>query len=255
LRHCEKMGDRFAILNSPPGAEIGKGANKIEEWPERFKLFPNARFGALYYPWIKQRSTDFGGRDLFIPPGGHLAGIFARSELERSVGEAPANRIVLGAVELEFCVDDRQQAILNPRGVNCLRIFPGRGIRVWGARTLSIDPADRYVNIRRFGLSVVKNILIRLQYTVFEPNNRDLWDKIVSTLNLFFLELFEQGALVGAAPEEAFFVKCDEETNPPEVIDSGQVVTQVGYAPVRPAEFILVTILRTGESITVKEQN
>lgn len=255
LRHCEKMADRFAILYSPPGAEIGRGANKIEEWPENFKLFANARFGALYYPWIKQRNTDFAGRELFIPPDGHLAGIFAHSELEGSVGEAPANRIVLGVVELEFCVDDGQQAILNPRGVNCLRIFPGRGIRVWGARTLSVDPAGRYVNIRRFGLAVVKNILIRLQYTVFEPNNRDLWEQIVSTLSLFFLELFEQGALVGAVPEEAFFVKCDEETNPPEAVDSGQVVTLVGYAPVRPAEFILLTIRRTGDSITVKEQN
>ncbi|NIV07642.1 MAG: hypothetical protein GWN61_16060, partial [candidate division Zixibacteria bacterium] len=254
LLHCLKKGNRFAILDAPPAAEIGKGKNKIEDWPNHFQLSPAAKYGALYYPWIKQKSDDFQGRELFIPPGGHLAGIYARSELERGIGKSPANEILRGAVELEFCLSDAENAILNPRSVNCLRVLPGRGLRVWGARTLSLESLSRYVNVRRVTLAIVKNILVNIQTLVFEPNDRNLRRTISSTLNTFFLGLFQSGVLAGATPDEAFSVKCDEENNPPEIIDRGQVITDIGFAPAKPAEFIFVTIIRSADSLSVSEQ-
>lgn len=254
LRHCERTGDRFAILDAPRGARIGKSASRIEDWSSAFQLFSNARNGALYYPWIRERVVDFDGRDLFIPPSGHIAGIYARSEKERGVGKAPANEALRGIVQLEFSLTDPEQDVLNPRGVNCLRMLPGRGLKVWGARTLSLDPLWRYVNVRRLCLAVIKYLLANLQWSVFEPNDQRLRDKIASTLTRFLRELFQTGALAGARPEEAFFVKCDQETNPLEVVEQGQVVTEIGFAPARPAEFILVTVTRTAESLSVREQ-
>jgi phage tail sheath protein FI len=253
LKHCARMGDRSAILDSPRGAETGKGANKIEDWPSAYQRLPLARYGALYYPWIREKAADFKGVDLTLPPSGHIAGVFTRTESRVSVGHAPANEVVHGIVEFEFCLSDAEQAILNPHGVNCLRSFPGRGLLVWGARTMSADPTWRYVNVVRVMLATIKQILINLRWTVFEPNDQKLWDRIVATLTLFLRDLFERGVLVGAKPEEAFFVKCDEETNPPEVIDRGEVITRVGLAPARPAEFVVVTIKRTSESVSVSE--
>ena len=254
LSHCQKMGERFAILDSPRGVEFGRGATRIEDWPISFQLLSGARYGALYYPWVKQKKADFGGRELFVPPCGSMAGVYSRAEQARGVGKAPANEVLEGAVELEFCLSDAEQAVLNPKGVNCLRIFPGRGLRVWGARTLSPDPLSMYVNMRRVALAIIKNILVNLRWTVFEPNGQQLWNKITATLKLFLNGLFEAGALAGARPEEAFFVKCDEETNPPESIDLGRVVTEIGFAPERPAEFILVTIKRTPGALSVSER-
>ena len=254
LFHCQKMGERFAILDSPRGAEIGRGENRMEEWANNFQLLPGARYGALYYPWVRQKTGDFDGLDLFVPPSGAVAGIYSRSERGRGVGKAPANEVLQGAVELEFCLDDAEQAVLNPKGINCLRSLPGRGLRVWGARTLSPEPLSIYVNVRRVVLSVIKNIVVNLRWTVFEPNGRELWDRISATLNLFLNGLFESGVLVGASPAEAFFVKCDEETNPPEVVDLGQVITEVGVAPERPAEFVLVTIKRSPGALSVFER-
>ena len=253
LKHCELMGDRFAVLDSPRGAETGKAPNKMEDWPNDFQLLAISRYGALYYPWIREKASDFKGLDLTLPPSGHVAGVCARSESKAGVGRAPANEAVQGLIELEFCLSDFEQAILNPRGVNCLRSFPGRGLLVWGARTLSQDPNWRYVNVVRVTLAIVKQILINLRWTVFEPNDRRLWDKIVATLTLFLRDLFQSGALAGSKPEEAFFVKCDDETNPPEVIDRGEVITRIGVAPARPGEFVIVTIKRTSESVSVSE--
>lgn len=254
LSHCQKMGDRFAILDSPRGAETGRGANRIEEWPDNFRLAPYSKYGALYYPWLREKAADFSGRDLFVPPSGHVAGIYARVENREGVGRAPANEPLDGVVEFEFCLNDAAQSILNPKGVNCLRSFPGRGLLVWGARTLSPDPLWRYVNVRRLALAIIKQILVNLRWTVFEPNDATLWRKIVATLTTYMRDLFRQGALAGAKPEQAFFVKCDEETNPPEIVDAGQAVTEIGFAPARPAEFIYVTIVRTTEAVSVRER-
>ena len=253
LKHCERMGDRFAILDSPRGAEAGKGANKIEDWPGDYHALRMARYGALYYPWIREKASDFKGFDVTLPPSGHIAGIFARSERRASVGCAPANEVLRGVIEFEFCLSDAEQAILNPRGVNCLRSFPGRGLLVWGARTLSREPDWRYLNVVRVTLTTIKQILINLRWTVFEPNDRRLHDKIVVTLSIFLDGLFSSGALAGAKPSEAYFVKCDDETNPPEVIERGECITRIGLAVARPAEFIVVTIKRTSESVSVGE--
>lgn len=254
LSHCQKMGERFAILDSPRGAETGRGANRIEEWPDNFRLAPYSKYGALYYPWLREKAADFSGRDLFVPPSGHVAGIYARVENREGVGRAPANEPLDGVVEFEFCLNDAAQSVLNPKGVNCLRSFPGRGLLVWGARTLSPDPLWRYVNVRRLSLAIIKQILVNLRWTVFEPNDATLWRKIVATLTTYMRDLFRRGALVGAKPEESFFVKCDAETNTPEVVDAGQAVTEIGFAPARPAEFIYVTIVRTTEAVSVRER-
>jgi len=254
LRHCEKTGDRFAILDSPRGSETGRGPYPIEGWPAQLGFSQNLKYGALYYPWLREKEADFGGRDLLIPPSGHLGGVYSRSERERGVGKAPANETLQGVIDLEFCLTDAEQEILNPIGVNCLRVFAGRGLRVWGARTLSRDPLWRYVNVRRVCLAIIKQILVNLQWTVFEPNDRILRDKIVATLTLFFRDLFQSGALAGTRAEEAFFVQCDEETNPSNVVDRGELITRIGFAPARPAEFVLVTIKRLAESLSVSEQ-
>ena len=253
LKHCERMSDRFAILDSPRGAETGKGNNKIEDWPTDSQLLALARYGALYYPWVREKASDFKGVDLTLPPSGHLAGVYARSESRAGVGQAPANEALRGVIEFEFCLSDSEQAILNPRGVNCLRSFPGRGLLVWGVRTLSQEPTWRYVNVVRVVLVIIKQILINLRWTVFEPNDQRLRDKIVATLRIFLSDLFRSEVLVGAKPEEAFFVKCDDETNPPEVVERGECITQVGLAVARPAEFVVVTIKRTSESVSVSE--
>ena len=255
LKHCEKMGERFAILDSPRGAETGRGANRIEEWPDNFRLAPYSKYGALYYPWLREKAADFSGRDLFVPPSGHVAGIYARVENREGVGRAPANEPLDGVVEFEFCLNDAAQSVLNPKGVNCLRSFPGRGLLVWGARTLSPDPLWRYVNVRRLSLAVIKQILVNLRWTVFEPNDAALWRKIVASLTTYLNDLYRRGALAGASPQEAFFVKCDAETNTPDVLAAGQAVTLIGIAPARPAEFVYVTITRTTESVSVRERS
>jgi hypothetical protein len=254
LMHCGKMGDRFAVLDSPRGSETSSGLNPIDGWPAQFRLSPESKYGALYYPWLREKEADFGGRDLLIPPSGHVAGIYSRTERERGVGKAPANEILQGVIDLEFCLTDAEQEVLNPPGVNCLRVFAGRGLRIWGARTLSSDPMWRYVNVRRVCLAIIKEVLVNLQWTVFEPNDATLRSRIRATLNLFFRDLFQSGALAGNKPEEAFFVQCDEETNPPEVVDRGELITRIGFAPARPAEFVLVTIKRLAESLSVSEQ-
>jgi hypothetical protein len=175
LRHCEKMGERFAILDAPRGlTPAGPGVNRIEDWPSHFQPALNAKYGALYYPWIREQAADFDGRNLLIPPSGHVAGIYARTEQQSGVGKAPANEIVRGIVALEFEVGNTTQERLNPRGVNCLRVFPGRGLLVWGARILSREPLWRYVNVRRLCQAIIKNLLVNLQWTVFEPNNQRL---------------------------------------------------------------------------------
>ncbi len=254
LRHCRRRGERFALLDAPRGAEPGRGVRPVEDWAGKLSDLPEARDGALYHPWLRHRAADFGGRDLLIPPCGHVAGIYARSEERRGVGKAPANEILQGAVSLELCLDDARQALVNSLGVNCLRVFPGRGLRVWGARTLSRDPQWSYVNVRRVALAIVKQILVRLRWTAFEPNGPGLWRAVTATLTLFLLQLLESGALAGASAAEAFFVQCDEETNPPELTGQGQMLARIGFAPARPAEFVVVTLRRTAESLVVTEQ-
>jgi len=254
LEHAGRVGGRMAVLDMPPGATVGRGALRAEDWAARLRPLPDSRNGALYHPWLRHRAADFEGRDLPIPPGGHLAGIFARTEEENGVGKAPANEILRGVVNLEVCLTDEEQALINPLGVNALRAFGGRGLRVWGARTLSTDPQWRYVSVRRVALAIIQQIRSNLRWTVFEPNGPALWDEIRTTLDLLMRGLFLGGALAGARPEEAFFIQVDAETNPPERVDRGELLATVGFAPALPAEFVVVTVRRTSDSLSVTEQ-
>ncbi|WP_055494912.1 phage tail sheath subtilisin-like domain-containing protein [Streptomyces sp. TP-A0356] len=233
IAHCELMGDRVAVIDPPPGLN----ARQIRVWRQETAGY-DSKYAALYYPWIKTFDPAVGQSRL-IPPSGHVAGIWARNDSERGVHKAPANEVVRGAVDLEMQITRGEQDLLNPIGVNCIRAFPGRGIRVWGARTLSSDPAWRYLNIRRYFNYLEESILIGTQWVVFEPNDHALWARIRRNISAFLVNEWRSGALFGQRPEEAYYVKCDEETNPPESVDVGRVVCEIGIAPVKPAEFVI----------------
>jgi uncharacterized protein len=178
-----------------------------------------------------------------VPPSGHVAGIWARSDASRGVHKAPANEAVRGALDVKYRITREEQATLNPAGVNCIRLFAAEGIRVWGARTLAASASEwRYLNVRRLFNMIEESIARSSRWVVFEPNDMTLWKSIRRDITAFLMRLWRDGALMGATPEEAFFVKCDRETNPPEVVDAGQVVTLIGIAPVKPAEVIIFLI-------------
>jgi hypothetical protein len=179
---------------------------------------------------------------MMMPPSAHLAGVWARSDGERGVHKAPANEIVRGALGLGINLTNVEQGVLNPVGVNCIRAFPGRGIRVWGARTISSDPSWRYLNVRRLFNYVEKSIENGTQWMVFEPNDYDLWARAKRNISAFLKTVWMQGALFGQSPDEAFYVKCDAENNPLETRDAGQLIIDIGIAPVKPAEFVIIHI-------------
>lgn len=233
ISHCEGMGDRMAILDAPPGLS----PQQVYDWRVNQAGY-DSPYATLYWPWIKVLDPS-SGKNVFVPPSGHVAGIWARNDDTRGVHKAPANEVVRGAVELEVNITKGENDLLNPKGVNCVRAFPGRGIRVWGARTLSSDPLWRYVNVRRLFNFVEKSILNGTDWAVFEPNDPVLWGKIRRSIASFLVNQWRAGALFGATPAEAFYVKCDAETNPAEGIDAGQVVCEIGMAPVKPAEFVV----------------
>ncbi len=238
INHCERMKYRFAILDAPPGMS----PQEIGDWRQKQAGY-DTKFGALYYPWVAAPNPlSASGSSMLIPPSGHLAGIYARTDSERGVHKAPANEVVRGAVGLEINVTKGEQDGLNPIGVNCIRAFPGRGIRVWGARTLSSDPSWRYINVRRLFNFVEASIEAGTQWVVFEPNDQDLWARVRRDVSAFLRLVWRSGALFGTTPEQAFYVKCDEELNPPEVRDAGQLIIEVGMSPVKPAEFVIFRI-------------
>jgi phage tail sheath protein FI len=171
-----------------------------------------------------------------------MAGVWARNDSERGVWKAPANEVVRGVISLPINLTNSEQGVLNPNGVNCLRVFAGRGIRVWGARTLSSDASWRYLSVRRLFNMVEKSIERGTQWAVFEPNDTMLWGKMRRDINSFLRTLWRQGALFGNTPEQAFFVKCDAENNPQETRDLGQLIIDIGSAPVKPAEFVIFRI-------------
>jgi len=177
-----------------------------------------------------------------MPPSGHMAGVWARSDGERGVHKAPANEVVRGVLGLGLSLTSPEQGVLNPVGVNCIRSFPGRGIRVWGARTLSSDASWRYLNVRRLFNYVEKSIFNGTQWVVFEPNNMDLWERVKRDIKAFLTRVYMDGALFGATADQAFFVKCDAENNPQATRDAGQLIVDIGIAPVKPAEFVIFRI-------------
>ena len=233
IAHCELMGDRVAILDPPPGLN----PQQIKEWRVD-KAGYDSKYAALYWPWVKV-ADHATGQMIHVPPSGHVAGIWGRNDDTRGVHKAPANEVVRGAVSLEVQITKNEHGLLNPVGINCLRAFPGGGIRVYGARTLSSDPAWRYLNVRRLFNYLEESILNGTQWVVFEPNDDALWARIRRTISAFLVNEWRKGALFGLTPDEAFYVKCDRETNPAESIDAGQVVCQIGVAPVKPAEFVI----------------
>lgn len=238
LAHCENMGDRVAILDPPPGLD----PQAMLEWRNRSMI--DSQYGTLYYPWIKvvDPNDPTGKRLLSIPPCGHMAGIWARTDSERGVHKAPANEVVRGAVDVAQEITHGEQGLLNPKGVNCIRTFGTRGIRVWGARTLSSDAAWKYINVRRLFNYIEESIQQGTQWAVFEPNNFSLWQQLKRDITNFLMGPYRDGALFGATPDQAFYVKCDSETNPPDVIDRGMVIIEVGICPVKPAEFVVFRI-------------
>lgn len=247
IAHCELMGDRMAIIDPPPGLN----AQQIKEWRVDQAGY-DSRFATLYWPWIKVFDPA-SGRNVHVPPSGHMAGIWGRNDDTRGVHKAPANEVIRGAIDLELNITKSEHDLLNPEGINCLRSFPGRGIRVWGARTLSSDPSWRYINVRRLFNFLEKSILNGTQWVVFEPNDMNLWGRIRRTINAFLMRVWRDGALFGATPAEAFFVKCDSETNPTEVIEAGQVVCLIGVAPVKPAEFVVFRLQQFSAGGAIEE--
>jgi len=240
--HCESMGDRLAILDAPPGLK----PQEVKDWRVNVARY-DSKQAALYYPWIKVMDPATNSI-IAVPPCGHIAGVWARNDNTRGVHKAPANEVVRGAVDVELQITKGEQDQLNPEGINCIRAFAGRGIRVWGARTISSDPSWRYINVRRFFNFVEKSIENGTHWAVFEPNDMSLWQRINRNISAFLTTQWRIGALFGATPEQSFYVKCDEETNPGDTIDAGQVITEIGMCPVKPAEFVIfrITQLPTG---------
>jgi phage tail sheath protein FI len=236
IDHCENMGDRIAILDPPPGLN----AQQVLEWRTE-KTGYDSKYATLYWPWVKIFDPATG-QNVFAPPSGLMAGIWGRNDDTRGVHKAPANEVVRGAIAIETQITKGEHDLLNPVGINCIRVFPGRGVRVWGARTLSSDPAWRYLNVRRLFNYIEESILEGTQWVVFEPNDLDLWQRIRRTISAFLLRVWRDGALFGATPDEAFYVKCDAETNPPDMVDAGYVTCEIGIAPVKPAEFVVFKI-------------
>ena len=266
LSHCERLGDRVAILDPPAhvtdvdqltrvstaGASkegvskegvskdgVSKEGDQSEP-AEGAGLRPRqSDYGSFYFPWIVARDP-FTGDPVATPPSGHLAGVWARNDTQRGVHKAPANEPVRGVVDLTYRVTRSEQDLLNPRGVNCIRYFANEGVRVWGARTLAAEASEwRYLNVRRLFNMLKESIAEGTRWIVFEPNDGLLWRSIRRDIGAFLTRVWRDGALLGRTPQEAFFVKCDEETNPPEVRDAGQVVALIGVAPVKPAEFVV----------------
>jgi hypothetical protein len=234
IEHCEKMGDRFAILDGQAADSFT--ADNIQGDTR------NSDYAALYFPQIEVFDPVSNDR-AFVPPSGHVAGIYARIDTERGVHKAPANAVVRGAVGLEHRLGKADQEGLNPEGINVIRDLNG-SIVLWGARTLGGDAngAWKYINIRRLFLFLRESIDEGTQWVVFEPNDTSLWAKITRNVTAFLTNVWRSGALFGNTPAEAFYVRCDASTNPPEVRDLGQVVTEIGVSVVKPAEFVIFRI-------------
>ncbi|SEC28247.1 hypothetical protein SAMN04490357_1627 [Streptomyces misionensis] len=248
ISHCEQMGDRVAVLDAPPGLT----AQQVRTWRNDEAGY-DSRYATLYYPWVRVFDPA-SGRNTTVPPSGHIAGVWARSDAERGVHKAPANEVIRGAVDLELRLSKGEQDLLNPIGVNCVRAFPGRGIRIWGARTLSSDPAWRYLNVRRLFNYLEESILLGTQWVVFEPNDDRLWSSIRRNVTAFLTEEWRRGALFGRTAEEAFYVKCDRDNNPQESIDQGRVVCEIGVAPVKPAEFVVFRLAQFSDSTSLIDE-
>ncbi|NER00460.1 MAG: phage tail sheath family protein, partial [Cyanothece sp. SIO2G6] len=245
---------RMAVLDAPP-VKMGKNENRavppeeqkpqhVAQWLTAFNR--RSMFGALYYPWIQVANPNNGGRPILVPPCGHMMGIWCRTDESRGVFKAPANETPRGVLGLAYETNMREQELLNPIGINCIRNFANynRGYKVWGARTL-VEPDNiqwRYISVRRLISYIEKSIEIGTQWVVFEPNDMDLWERVKRTVGSFLERMWREGALFGASPAEAFYVKCDGELNTPDTMMMGRLYVEIGVCPVRPAEFVIFRV-------------
>jgi phage tail sheath protein FI len=227
VTHCTRMRYRFAVLGS-----------RRADTPDNVRQPQDTTYTAFYFPWIKVFNPLIN-QDSLISPVGHVAGIYADTDINRGVFKSPANEIVVGATSLQFNITKREQDGLNPRGINCLRIFTSRGLRVWGARTCSTNTLWKYINVRRFFLFVGKSIDEGTQWVVFENNDERLWARVKQTITQFLITQWRAGALMGTKQEEAFFVKVDRTTMTQDDIDNGRLIVIIGLAAVKPAEFVI----------------
>jgi phage tail sheath protein FI len=233
ISHCQRMRYRIAVLDSGDGQTISQVRAM------RGKM--DSSHAALYYPWIRILDP-ITRQQIHVPPSGAIAGIYARNDIARGVYKAPANEVLNTAIGLEQTLNQGQQDVLNPEGVNCLRFFEGRGFRVWGARTISSDPEWKYVNLRRYFAYLERSVDRGTQWVVFEPNGERLWANVRRTVEDFLLNEWQSGALLGDKPEKAFFVRCDRSTMTQNDLDNGRLICLVGVAPLRPAEFVIFRI-------------
>jgi phage tail sheath protein FI len=236
IEHCERLRFRFAVVDT------AKNQSAIGDIDPRTTI-TDSQYAATYYPWIKISDPQTGVLRL-VPPGGHALGVYARTDIERGVFKAPANEIARGVVGLEYDITDGQQEQLNPRGVNVIRRFPGRGIRIWGARTLSSNGLWKHVPVRRLFVFLERSIYENTQWVVFEPNDDRLWARVKDTLRLFLRAQWRSGALFGRTEEEAFFITCDRTTMTQDDILNGRLICEIGIAPVRPAEFVVFRVFQ-----------
>jgi hypothetical protein len=240
IEHCRRARYRMAIVDPPDNSSI----SEVRAFRSRF----DSSYAAIYYPWLRiidpTRKPDPGMPPpmLDVPPSGYVAGVYARTDLERGVHKAPANEVLIGISEFVTNVTFDRQSVLNPEGINALRFLEGRANRIWGARTMSSDPEWRYVNVRRLFNYLEASIDRSTQWSVFEPNNERLWGSIRQSIEDFLLTVWRTGALMGTRPEDAFFVSCDRTTMTQNDLDNGRLICLIGVAPTYPAEFVIFRI-------------
>jgi phage tail sheath protein FI len=234
IAFCEGRKSAFALLDVPIDR---KKTGDVAE----FRDIYDSTYAAMYHPWLEMLDAQ-AGRTAYFPPSGAMAGIYARSDNERGVHKAPANEIVRGCTGLSSNYNEGEQDILNPVGVNLIRAFPGRGIRVWGARTISSNGLWKYLNVRRLFIYVEESIKANTNWVVFEPNTEVLWGRVKRTIEMFLATCWRDGALAGTSPAEAFYVECGRTTLTQDDIDNGRLICQIGIAPVKPAEFVIFRI-------------
>ena len=237
ISHCERLRFRFAVIDPDRNA----APDSLD--PRTSSPGRDSQYAALYAPWIVISDPLTGARTT-VPPGGHMIGIYARTDVERGVWKAPANEVVRGALDVAVEIDDGKQGVMNPRGVNAIRKFPGRGIRVWGARTLSSNGLWKYVSVRRLFIFLERSIYEGTQWVVFEPNDERLWARVKDSVRLFLRTQWREGALFGKTEAEAFFITIDRTTMSTDDILNGRLIAEIGISPVRPAEFVIFRIFQ-----------
>ena len=243
IRECDNAKDRFAIVNS----QIGDAGDLDAIEPP-----VDSTYGAFYFPWFYVYDPLTKNKKL-VPPCVHVAGIYARVDTERGVHKAPANEIVEGIMSLQLSVDKVKQDVLNSKGINVIRSFPGRGNLVWGARTMSRDPKWKFINVRRLFIFIEKSVQRSTQWAVIEPNNERLWSKVKAIFTQFLTTVWKTGALMGTTAEEAFFVRVDRTTMTQNDIDNGRLIALVGIAPTKPAEFVIFRFAQTQAGVEITE--